>query len=174
MMERAFSDFTQAFAYTLNTLPEFGPAAILEYDRKYEKDLSQLALNRKNDLIVPEVWKELLPQASLLVSSALSGGEIQERFEDAARCRSCWLLIEPMCIRFPLPFPNGIGTQISEPPNHGLYSKIMCCYYAHNESSVILWDTEETIERKMHLARSAGFKGFVKTDIPKYKEGADY
>ena len=141
---------------TLDDLPREGFGAVLTKDRKDEDRLRQLC----GCFAVQEVWKELLPDAPLLISSAICGGDIRARFEEAASTRRCCLLLEPIRMRFPLPCPDGCGEAISElPGGPHFYSDALCCYYAHTEDAMTLWDTEETLERKIQLAKDAGFFG---------------
>lgn len=141
---------------TLDDLPEEGPGAVLSENRNDEARLRQL----DSRFAVREVWKELLPDASVLISSAICGGDIRTRFEEAAKERRCCLLLEPIRMKFPLPCLDGHGEPVSElPDGPHFYSDTLCCYYAHTETAMTLWDTEETIEKKIQLAKDAGFYG---------------
>ena len=144
----------------LNELPKEGQWAVLTSDRTDETQLKELCSKMGSDLAVQEIWKELLPEASLLISSAICGGDIQTRFHEAAVGRTCYLLLEPIRMRFPLPCLDGCGTDIhefSQEPH--FYSDALCCYYAHTPDAIILWDTEETLAQKIRLAKEAGFSG---------------
>lgn len=112
-------------------------------------------------LLVPEIWQAALPQSELLVSSAMSGGDMKQRFRQLAH-RRCWLRLEPMCMAFPLPCPDGQGTaMVGLPESSGFYSEALGCRYIHSPGQVILFDTEETLEQKILLANDCGFLGFV-------------
>lgn len=141
-------------------LPADGIRAVLTKDRQDEAALCALSAAMGERLCVQEVWKELLPQTTLLISSAICGGDIRTRFSQAAAERSCCLLLEPIRTRFSLPCPSGQGEPFSElPPKPHFYSEALCCYYAHKPPQLFLWDTEETLENKISLAGEAGFCG---------------
>ena len=158
-------DFPTAKITTLDELPKDGHWAVMTRSRRDEAALLHLQNIMKDRLIVSEVWKELLPQASIMISSAISGGSLKERFEEAVKGRSCWLLPEPMKATFPLPFPDGIELPNVYIPEHGFYSEFLCCYYMHYfgiaRTHVVLWDTEETMTQKIQLAKALGFHGLV-------------
>lgn len=115
-----------------------------------------------NRLLVPESWAQLFPQAGLLISSAMSGGDIRQRFKEAAEHRQCWLQLQPMRMAFPLPCPDGEGTPVSElPKSEGFYSEALGCRYVHTPQQAVLFDTEETLEKKILLAQECGFIGIL-------------
>lgn len=156
------ADFPQLQVSSLDTLPQEGHRAVLTTLRRNEGRLRELSAQMQERLVVPEVWKELLPDAPLLISSAICGGSIAERFSEAAAERSCWLLVEPIREVFPLPCRDGHGAPICQLPEGAqFYSDCLCCYYSHSPKAVVLWDTEETLSRKLQLAKDAGFCGFV-------------
>ena len=145
-----------------------GPAALPVRDRALEDAVAALSVKLGSRLLLPEAWSQLLPQAGVLVSSAISGGTLKERFQEAARAYShrCWLFLEPMRMEFPLPCPTGTGTPVSALSGHtSFYSDALCCYYSHfireNQGFMILWDTEETMAAKLELARACGFSGWA-------------
>lgn len=144
------------------------PFAVLTEDRREASKLLELAEQYGPRLLVPEVWSRILPRCGVLISSALSGGTFLQRVEDAVRCypRRCWLLVEPMSMEFPLPCPSGTGTAVPmEPFQRQFFSEDLCCQYTHflrNQQGVmVLWDTAESLSRKMELAKAAGFLGYV-------------
>lgn len=145
-----------------------GPAALLVRDRASEDAVTALAARLGPRLLLPEAWSRLLPQTGVLISSAISGGTLQERFQDAARAypHRCWLLLEPMSMEFPLPCPSGVGTPADVPAgDRFFFSDALCCYYSHfireNQGIMVLWDTEETLRTKLELARACGFSGWA-------------
>ncbi len=130
-------------------------------ERSCEPFLLQLAETWGSRLLVPEVWKQILPQAGLLISSALSGGDLRQRLEEAAS-RRCFLVREPMSMTFPLPCPDGIGTpMVGIPKSAGFYSRALGCRYTHEPEKVWLYDTEETMQKKIQLAKAVGFQGYL-------------
>ena len=113
-------------------------------------------------LLLPESWAHLFPQAGLLISSAMSGGDLRQRFREAAEHRQCWLQLQPMAVVFTLPCPDGQGSPVSElPKSVGFYSEALGCRYVHTPQQVILFDTEETLEQKIRLAQECGFTGII-------------
>ena len=145
-----------------------GPFAVLTKDRREEAQLTELAERYGPRLLAPEVWSKLLPRCGVLISSAVSGGTFRHRIETAAKNypRRCWLLIDPMSVRFPLPFFDENGRKVTITNYSNLFhSEHLCCQYTHfiqnQQGQLILWDTEQTIKHKAELAKSAGFLGFV-------------
>lgn len=161
MILSALPGFERIPCCSVQALPQEGICAVLAEDRRAEALLRELYEKTGHRLVLREVWKELFPDAPILISSALSGGYLEDRFRQAAFERSCYLLIEPMCVRYPLPFGNAQGVSVSGIAETGFFSKSLCCRYAHAPSYVLLWDTEDTIMQKMQLAKEAGFLGFA-------------
>lgn len=146
----------------LHEIPDHGVWAVLTEKREDEAHLRSLSLKKGPALAVREIWRELLPEASLLISSAICGGDIRTRFEEAARSRSCYLLLEPIRMKFSLPCPDGHGENIQAlPDGPHFYSDALFCNYTHSPDAVILWDTEQTIERKICAAMDVGFLGIA-------------
>ena len=148
--------------------PGSGPFAVLTRDRSQEARLLALAERYGPQLLVLEVWSQVLPRCGVLISSAISGGTFSQRVEEAARAypRRCWLLAEPIAEEFPLPCPSGSGSQITIIDYDKLFrSDALCCQYTHflrdQQGIMVLWDTKETMRRKMELAKAAGFLGYV-------------
>ena len=146
------------------------PLALLTEDRADETTLTELARDLGPRLLVPEVWRTLLPQAGILISSSISGGTLRDRFREAAAAhpRRCWLLLEPMAMEFPLPCPSGLGKEITITNyRQQFYSEDLGCMYSHfirhGRGFMVLWDTEHTLLKKMELAKYCGFQGYVCT-----------
>ena len=175
MVLPSIPNFPQIPCCTLQTVPANpeGQVAVLETGREKEAELRLLAERLGPRLVVPEVWRELLPHAGLLISSAISGGTMKQRFEEAVRAapRRCWLLIEPLRMEFLLPCPTGIGKEVAVINyDQCFYSDSLCCQYTHfirnNCGTMQLWDTEETIEKKKEQAKEAGFLGYAEILLP--------
>ena len=169
------ADFPRATVLPLHGVQDpGGPFAVLTEDRADGPRLLELAERCGPRLLVPEVWSRILPRCGVLVSSAISGGTIGERFQEAAAAypRRCWLLMEPMAMEFPLPCPTGTGNQITITNyDKHFFSEGLCCEYTHfirnQQGFLVLWDTAQTLYRKMELAKAAGFLGVVSPlDIP--------
>lgn len=111
-------------------------------------------------LLVAECWQSVFPQAELIIPSSMSGGDLRQRFRQL-RGRRCWLQLEPMRLAFSLPCPDGQGVPVSGlPGKEGFYSEALGCRYVHSPGQVILFDTAETLEQKILLAKDCGFQGF--------------
>jgi hypothetical protein len=139
--------------------------------RDAEDVLQSLQADLGPRLLVPEVWRKVLPDAGILISSSLSGGTLQNRLEYAERASPgrCWLRLERLRMRFPLPCPTGVGTALTPAElgrllqaNPTFYSPEFCCRYCYDlPGGIVLYDTDETWECKRKLAQSAGFSGAV-------------
>lgn len=170
MVLHTIPDFPQLPVQQLDavSLQTGSPIAILTTDLASEPALLSLAEALGPRLVVPEVWREVLPQAGLLISSAISGGSLRQRFQEAAERspRRCWLLLEPMQMEFPLPCHTGIGKPIDAATyDRQFFSKDLCCQYTHfirnGQGIMVLWDTEESLSKKLELAKNCNFLGFA-------------
>lgn len=166
MVFHAIPDFPQIPICSLASPAAAGPFAVLDRDRSNEAILLRLAQTYGPDLVVPEVWRNILPQAGILISSSISGGTLKDRFQEAAAMnpRRCWLLLEPLSAEFLLPCPDGQSKQVTITDyGNSFYSETLCCMYSHtvrNGTGVMtLWDTAETWIEKQKLAKAAGFLG---------------
>ena len=119
-----------------------------------------------NRLLVSEPWQAMFPQAGVLIESSISGGDLRTRFSDAADAYPgrCWLLTERLCAAFPLPCPNGQGTRTEPPAETGFFAESLGCRYVHKPGQVILFDTDETLEKKRQWALDTGFLGWLQAD----------
>lgn len=132
-----------------------------------------LALEEKlgGRLLVPEVWQNVLQKAGILIPSSLSGGTLTDRLTEAYRAvpGRCWLYLEPLRMRFPLPCPSGAGTTLPRDTLDRLtadkpsfYTPELCCRYCYDlPDGIVLYDTEDTWQDKLHLAQSIGLSGAV-------------
>lgn len=176
MVLQPIANFPQIPCSALSSFPAAPaqPTAVLTTDRRDEAALMNLAVKHGPKLVVPEVWRELLPQSGILISSALSGGTFRQRMEEAARIspKRCFLLLEPMQQQFSLPCSDGQGHQTTIMNyDHTFFSDALCCQYAHfsrhSQGIMVLWDTEESLQRKLELARQAGFLGYAWSAVTK-------
>ena len=103
--------------------------------------------------------------AEMLISSALSGGDLRSRIEEAlARCPGLCLDLERLCRSFPLPCPDGEGEELSAQALAGLlrkgakpnYSEELGCKaftaQVKGEIRVVLFDDRESLCNKTRLA----------------------
>ena len=112
---------------------------------------------------------------ALLISSAVSGGSLEERLRGAlAKCPDLALDLERLCRRFPLPCPDGQGEPISREELEGYLRRgaavqfsreLMCKAFPLEDgekSQYILFDDRETLAEKVRLAASRGVgRGFL-------------
>jgi len=169
-------DYPSAKCMLINSLAELPPQlpsdCLLAADitvSDAEDALQILSENLGPRLLVAEVWQEVLPQADLLISAAISGGNLAQRMREvsAANPGRCWLLIKPLRMRITLPSPTGQGVPLTAPEleeilfdKPSFYSPELCCQYCYDlPSSVVLYDTAKTIQQKRQLAEEVGFRG---------------
>ncbi|MDE7260633.1 MAG: hypothetical protein K2N78_01005 [Oscillospiraceae bacterium] len=130
-----------------------------------------LARNNRR-LYVPEAYGRQVPQACVLVCTALSGGNLRQRLEECAQTygrQRLGLDLQRLRMCFPLPCPSGEG----EPMDQGqlaellerkrpavFYSGDLCARYftitEDGESRFILFDDADTLRRKIRLGQELG------------------
>lgn len=123
-------------------------------------------------LFVPEPYGMKISQASVLICTALSGGNLYQRLEEAVqrfgRGRVA-LDLQRLRMSFPLPCPSGEGEPLSR---EGLaemlerkqrsvfYSSDLCAKYFTDtnggESRFVLFDDAGTLRKKIHLGQELG------------------
>jgi len=124
---------------------------------------------------VPEAFGERVPTARVLLSSALSGGTLSQRLEEAAgrfgRERVV-LAVERTAMDFSLPAPRGTGAELSRRELAELRSRLspavffsteLCAQYftytsRRNEAHFVLFDDGASIRRKLAVARRHGVR----------------
>ncbi len=113
--------------------------------------------------------------AEMLISSALSGGDLRSRIEEAkSRCGDLCLDLERLCRSFPLPCPDGEGEELSPQALAGflrrgakpvLSEELGCKAFTaqvKGETRFVLFDDRETLCKKARLAASLGVRrGFL-------------
>ena len=113
--------------------------------------------------------------AEMMISSALSGGDLRTRLEEAlGRCDGLCLDLERLRRSFPLPCPDGEGEALSAKALAELLRRgakpsfseeLMCKAFTaeiKGEMRFILFDDRETLCRKARLAASLGVRrGFI-------------
>lgn len=148
-------------------------AKVVEHLSDYCRDLGLLFL-------VSEGYGEIGTYSKVLVSTALSGGDIEGRFrrmgEKYGRQR-VMMDIEPMGEDFLIPSPKGTGEKrtVQEIRRLGqekkaqiFFSKELCARYftyenGENSLRFVLFDDEGTIQEKMRLAKLWELSGIVAT-----------
>ena len=113
--------------------------------------------------------------AEMMISSALSGGDLRTRLEEAlGRCDGLCLDLERLRRSFPLPCPDGEGEALSARALADLLHRgakpsfseeLMCKAFTaeiKGETRFVLFDDRETLRRKLRLAASLGVRrGFL-------------
>ena len=132
-------------------------------------------LRRRITPILPEEsWQEGCG-GELLLSSAISGGTLEERLREALRlCPDIALDLERLRHSFPLPCPDGQGEPISARTleeqlrayGSGSFSRELMCralpVTEGAESRFLLYDDRETLCEKVRLAAALGVRrGFL-------------
>ena len=147
--------------------------------------LSQLCARGSRRLYVPESYGPLLPLAHVLICTALSGGILQQRLEDAVRRFGSGRLaldLQRLRMDFPLPCPSGEGLSLTRESLDALiaeknptvfYSSDLCARYftclQEKESHFILFDDGGTITRKIQTGNALG----IPTGFLLYPEAED-
>lgn len=143
-------------------------------------------LNRNGrQLYVPESYGASLPQANVLVCTALSGGTLRQRLEEAGQrfgTRRLALDLQRLRMSFPLPCPSGEGDWLSGEELEKLlrqrqpalfYSRDLCAkyftYHGEEGSRFVLFDDADTLRRKIQMGRELG----AGTGFLMYPEVAD-
>ena len=110
--------------------------------------------------------------AGVWVDTQVSGGSL-EGYVRALLARwgeRLWMYLRPLCMRFPVPCPTGVGEALgpdearallSQYPSH--YSPDLVCRYSFylddaGQPQVFLFDTPETCRQKLTLLRPLGLQ----------------
>ena len=131
-------------------------------------------LSRNNRrLFVPENYGAAVPQAHVLICTALSGGSFCQRLQEAAvrfGKNRVALDVQRLAMDFTLPSPTGRGRPL--PPEElrelmdrltpsTFYSAELCAKYftctQNGESRFFLYDDADTIRQKIRTGHSMGF-----------------
>ncbi len=143
-----------------------GPLAALT------RSLDEQLFRRGLRLCVPESWAAYAGRGTVLICSALSGGSLRERLEQAkARFspRPAALDCQRLAMDFLLPSPNGEGMPLSREQlsrmreGHSVYfSEELCARYftyaTRTHTHFVLFDDADTIRRKIRLAEELGYE----------------
>lgn len=158
--------------------------AILDFENRLPP-LEQIAaqLNepfarRGWSLCVTERYAPHAPQAQVMISSALSGGSLQRRLEEALERfgeSRVILALEKRSEDFFLPSPTGSGQPLTEQELKTLMSRLspsvffsrdLCARYftymsRENGAHFVLFDDADTLRRKVEVAHKAGIHTFL-------------
>ena len=140
--------------------------------------LARLLRGQGITLFVPEYYASAAPEGRVLISSALSGGTLEDRLAEAlARFGPdrTVLALERAAEEFSLPAPDGCGTPLSDARlremREGLrpsvwFSEPLCARYFTRQTETgevrfVLFDDGETLRRKVERARRVGLRRFL-------------
>ena len=125
-------------------------------------------------LFLPEPYAATLHTAKVLISSAISGGSLDHRLDEAVRqfgADRVVLAVEKIAEDFTLPAPTGCGRplspeQLCSHTDHSFFSPALCAQYATcrdpaGEIHFILFDNAHSVTQKLHRARRAGITRFL-------------
>ena len=129
-------------------------------------------------LFVPEAYAQSAPHGKVMIPSALSGGSLQLRLEEAVeqfgRERTA-LALEKAAEDFYLPSPTGSGQPLSQEQLEQLKERLspsiffsgdLCARYftymsRESGAHFVLFDDEDTLRRKVEVAHRAGIHIFL-------------
>ncbi len=158
--------------------------AVLDFDVRLPPlegiaaQLDESFARRSWNLYVPESYGRCAPRAKVMISSALSGGSLTLRLEEAqerfGRDRIA-LALEPAAEDFFLPSPSGSGTPLSREALSRLMERLQPSVFFSNElcaryftytnpdggAHFVLFDDGETLARKVDTARRLGIHVFL-------------
>ena len=140
--------------------------------------LSLLCAKKGLTCYVPEALGRRVKNARVLVSTALSGGSLRQRLEEAAqRFGSDRVVpaVERVSMDFYLPSPTGQGVELSreelkqrmaERAPSVFFSGDLCAHYftymsRQSGAHFVLFDDAASIRKKLNMARKLGFPAAV-------------
>ena len=150
----------------------------LSEDRSsFLQKLAQILARNGRRLFVPEHYGEDVSHASVLICTALSGGCLSQRLEEAKQHFGPRLALDLQRLRmsFPLPCPSGEGSPMTASDLQKLmetqqpavfFSPDLCAkyftYICGDAIRFVLFDDAETLRKKIHMGRELGIHtGFM-------------
>lgn len=129
-------------------------------------------------LFVPERYASYAPHSRVMIPSALSGGSLQRRLEEALERfgeSRVVLALEKRAEDFPLPSPDGSGQPLSPQELEALTARLspsvffsgeLCARYftymgGDGVAHFVLFDDGDTLRRKIEVARGLGIHTFL-------------
>lgn len=158
--------------------------AILDFERRMPPleqiaaQLDSLFARRNWTLFVPEAYGRCAPQAKIVISSALSGGSLALRLQEAGerfgRDRVA-LSLQLSAEDFFLPSPSGSGIPLTREElrerldrirpsvffSHELCARYFTYMSRDSGAHFVLFDDGDTLCRKLEVARRAGVRTFL-------------
>jgi len=146
--------------------------SIAEDRVKFLDALSGILARNKRMLFVPESYGGQVPQAEVMICTALSGGNLRHRLEECSqrfgRGRIA-LDLQRLRMSFPLPCPSGEGAPLSgaelaemleRKGKSVFYSNDLCAKYFtftdSGNSRFVMFDDADTIRWKLRLGQEVG------------------
>lgn len=167
--------------------------AVADFEEEVNRDKATLLMaaadvlsSRKLNLYVPESYGMAVPNAKVMISSAISGGTLNQRLTEAITRYGegrVVLEVQRLTMDFSLPSPNGLGRDLTaeelntimhENGAESFFSNDLCAHYftyrSDNEHHFVIYDTAASIKRKLDTAASAG----ISTAFVLWSEVADW
>ena len=158
--------------------------AVLDFDRRLPPleaacaRLDDLFSRRGLALYVPEGYASAAPHGRVMIPSALSGGSLELRLEEAGERFGPDRVVLALELRredFPLPSPTGGGKPLSREELEALkrrlspsvfFSRELCARYftymdREGSPHFVLFDDGDTLAQKVEVARRAGIHTFL-------------
>jgi len=158
--------------------------AILDFDsclpplEQIARQLEEQFARRGWSLYVPEAYGPRVPHARVMIPSALSGGSLQRRLEEALERfgeSRVVLALEKRAEDFSLPSPTGSGKPLSEQELEELRQRLspsvffsgeLCARYftymsRESGGHFVLFDDGDTLRRKVEVARKLSIHTFL-------------
>lgn len=134
--------------------------------------MSSIVTPRGWPLFVPEQYASAAAQGKIMISSALSGGSLQQRISDAVArfgAQRIALCVQRVAEDFTLPAPSGCGTpidpkklkqQIQTRGANVHFSTELCAHYftymSQGNAHFVLFDTANSLRKKVQIAKTFG------------------
>lgn len=151
---------------------------------QFLQKLGPILARNGRQLFVPEEYGRDIAQAAVLICTALSGGCLRQRLEEARECFGPRLALDLQRLRmsFPLPCPSGEGCPMSQEELQKLmedqcptvfFSQDLCAKYftypCDGNARFVLFDDGETLQKKIRLGNELG----IHTGFLVYPEAED-
>lgn len=134
--------------------------------------LAPLCRYYKRKLYIPECCAAATQEATVLICTALSGGSLHQRLEEACArygAERIALDLQRLMMDFSLPCPTGVGTPLTAEQlrtlqqGHSIYycGDLCARYFTRqrgSETRFVLFDDADTLRRKTELAEELGIK----------------
>ncbi len=140
------------------------------------QQLTPLAAQHRRQIYVPEALAQAFPQARVLICTAISGGSLRQRLQEAVQhygAQRIALYLQRLRMEFPLPCSKGEGTLLTAETLHQLqhgrriyFCSELCAHYftyaGGGQTRFVLFDNAESLLRKIQLSGELGIdEGFI-------------